>query len=98
MFQIHTRNNLAPAVLDDAALPPTILPLTFPFGHLSPGQVVVEVVQLIRLLLQRSLQPQEGPNTRSLPQGIPLLHQSKELSEGLVIAISQHVHTDALLV
>lgn len=86
------------AVPDPAVPLPPIPPLTFPFSHLGPGQVVVEVIQLIGLLLQGSLQPEDGPNPRSLPQGVPLLHQSEELSKGLMITILQHIHTDGLLV
>lgn len=85
------------AVLVSPALLPTILPLTFPFGHLGPGQVVVEVIQLITLLLQGSLQ-KEGTKSRRIPHGIPLLHQREELSKGLMITVSQHVHIDVLLV
>ena len=73
-------------------------PLTFPLSHLGPGQVVVEVIQLIGLLLQGSLCPEQGPVPGRLPEGLPLLHQSEELGEGLMIAVPQHVHTDVLRV
>lgn len=72
--------------------------LTFALSRLSPGQVAVEVIQFIRLLLQGFLQPEEGSNACSLPVGIPLLHQSEELGEGLMVTIPQHVHADVLLV
>lgn len=66
-----------------------------PFSCLSPGQVVVEVIQLVRLLFQ-GLCAQTGSDPRSLPQGTPLLCQSKELGKGLMITIPQHLHTDVL--
>ena len=84
--------------LVSAVLLPQTPPRTFPFSCLSPGQVVVEVIQLVGLLFQGSLCPGEGSDPRSLPQGIPLLCQSKELGKGLMITIPQHVHTDVLLV
>ena len=93
MKQLGTCPQVLPALVSAVLLPQTP-PRTFPFSCLSPGQVVVEVIQLVRLLFQGPLCPGQGSDPRSLPQGTPLLCQSKELGKGLMITIPQHLHTD----